>query len=78
MATLSYSLRQDAVVTVEIVDALQRVAIAPVVHQQYERGAYLLTVPIQHLTAGGYSVRLTAQMPDGTIMRRIQALSIQR
>jgi Secretion system C-terminal sorting domain len=72
--TISYSLEQDATLSVEIVDALQRVVLRPVGDETREAGSYMLSVPTRTLPSGAYTVRLTTKNTEGIPTRQIQSL----
>jgi hypothetical protein len=76
--SLSYTLNADATVSIEIVDALQRVVMQPLRMEDREAGAYMLTVPTHSLATGAYTVRLTLHPRSGVPVRHVSSLLIHR
>jgi hypothetical protein len=76
--SLSYMLYHDAVLHIEVINTLQQVVANLVRHEAREAGSYLLTVPVQTLPQGAYSVRVTVQKSNGQQERKNVALIIQR
>ncbi len=76
--SISYSLEEDATVTMEILDALQRVVLRPIIQENRQAGAYLLSVPVTTLPSGMYSVRMSVQPIAGMPIRQVLPLLINR
>jgi hypothetical protein len=76
--TLSYSLGQEATISIEILDALQRTVLQPIQAESREAGAYLLAIPLHTLPSGVYSIRFSSHHGSQAPLRRVQPLIIQR
>lgn len=59
---LRLSLSANAQVTVEVIDALQRLVMLPIANQEYLRGDHEIIIPVGSLPSGAYSVRVTEEM----------------
>jgi hypothetical protein len=76
MLTLSYSLAENATITIEIVDVLQRTIATPLLNHAQTLGSYALGIPTAHLPAGTYNIRVQTNTESGGIRRTIQPVLI--
>lgn len=76
--TVSYQLPQQATVSIEILDALQRVVFRPLEQFPQNANTYDVTVPISTLPPGFYTVRLTTVGAAGEVMQEHRQLLIAR
>jgi hypothetical protein len=75
---LRFHLPQEATVSVEVLDALQRRVLLPVNTEHRDFGTYELSIPVGNLTNGAYSVRLRAILSNGVILFQQLSLIIAR
>ena len=75
---LRFRLPDDATVTVEVVDALQRVVLNPLAAEVRLGGDHELVIPVGSLPSGAYSVRLRAALANGRTLVQQRALIIAR
>ena len=76
--SVSYSLEEDGFITLEIVDALQRVVFKPFDRERQTAGTFALLIPLAHLPTGSYSIRLTCQNASGQVIRSTTPIILTR
>jgi hypothetical protein len=74
--TISYTLEEAAQINIEVFDALQRRVLQPLSNHAQETGRYAMVIPVETLTNGTYSVRLTTRTANGTMRSTAQQLII--
>jgi hypothetical protein len=75
---LRFRLPDEAIVTVEIVDALQRVVLAPAKASVMQQGEHEIVIPVGSLASGVYSVRIKANLAAGSTLAEQRPLIIVR
>jgi hypothetical protein len=75
---LRFRLPDDATVTVEVVDALQRVVLNPLAAEARLGGEHEIVIPVGSLPSGAYSVRVRATLTNGRTLVQQRALIIAR
>jgi len=75
---MSYALEQDATVSREILDALQRVVLNPLAAEGRLGGEQEIVIPVGSLPSGAYSVRVRATLTNGRTLVQQRALIIAR
>ena len=75
---LRFRLPGAATVTVEIVDALQRVVLQPLIAEERTEGEHELAIPVGTLPSGVYSVRVRARVTNGRTLVQQRPLIIAR
>lgn len=75
---MSYALEQDATVSREILDALQRVVLIPLAAEARLGGDHELVIPVGSLPSGAYSVRVKAVLANGKMITEQRPLIIAR
>jgi hypothetical protein len=75
---LRFTLPGKATTTVEIIDALQRVALTPLNAVPLQEGEQNVAVPVGSLTTGAYFVRLRAVLANGVVLTNQRSLIIAR
>lgn len=76
--SVSYNLEEDGVVTLEVLDALQRVVFKPFDRERQTAGTFALLLPLAHLPTGSYSMRLTCQNTSGQTLRSMTPIILTR
>jgi antitoxin (DNA-binding transcriptional repressor) of toxin-antitoxin stability system len=74
--TISYTLEEAAQMNIEVFDALQRRMLQPLTNHTQEAGRYSMVIPVETLTNGTYSIRLTTRTANGTMRSAAQQLII--
>jgi hypothetical protein len=72
------TVEEDGVATLEILDALQRVVFKPLDHERQSAGSFAFLLPLAHLPAGTYTVRLMFQTASGQMHRSAAPIIIIR
>ena len=63
-----FRLPENATVTVELTDALQRVILAPIQSAALLQGEHEFILPVGSCSAGTYALRVKAILPNGKML----------
>lgn len=75
---IQFTLPQESTVTVEILDALQRVVATPLLQQQMSPGTHSMSHYCRAYTNGTYTVRVRALEADGRIITTSRQIVLLR
>jgi hypothetical protein len=75
---LRFGLPADAHISVEIIDALQRMVLKPLNNELRLKGDHEIAIGVGHLPSGAYSIRVNATLTNGKTLIQNRQLLIVR